>query len=442
MRETACGKRVPRGLYPYTHVKVELLTYVRSSNFLPFALKGRRKRGELLQKRNRKHMVTTKTVVAKASALAIIPSLTLGLFAVPALAFGGPSGVTTLVDVANVNTAVVVNAVKVKADTGSNVADGGNGAQGGKSGTSGSNAGDGGDGGEGGNGGDADANGGNTYAAGGNGGFGFDGGKGGDTGNTGKGGNGGNGGEGGDILTGNAAAAAYISNEVNTNKTNVTVEDCGCEQYNEKYEAANSFYEAWEKENKNDDRRKSRGNSRAHKGQGGSEEESYEAGASSWEKYSKTFVPVTTAIRVVNANDAAVANGVEVEAETGDNAADGGNGGKGGASGNSGSNAGDGGNGGQGGNGGDADAENKSTDSKYGKYSFGKKGGSSTGPAAAEGGDAGDGGFGATGGDTGDTGKAGNGGDGARGGVIVTGSADALAAVVNVVNRNVTRITR
>jgi len=139
---------------------------------------------------------------------------------------------------------------------------------------------------------------------------------------TGDGGNGGDGGDGGIIVTGDATAGAVVVNAVNTNRTHIRSGCSGCD--------------------------------------GGD-------------------------ITVRNRNRRTiVTNNVEVEAETGDNDADGDEGGNGGDSG---------------------DATNFC-------------GGNAT------------------------TGDGGDGGDGGWGGEIRTGDADAGAAVINVVNRNVTRISR
>ncbi len=371
--------------------------------------------------------MSTKILADRVVALATIPALALGLFATPAFAFWGPQGVTTNISVNNENNATVTNTVTLNADTGYNTANGGNGAKGGKSGDSGSNAGDGGDAGKGGNGGDAEAEGG--YAEGGDGGYGFDGGAGGNTGDTGNGGNGGNGGEGGDILTGDASVAVAISNEVNTNTTGVVVEDCGCDQYNESYETADEYFTRYERDRDHHDRRHN-----------GDSDASFLETESHWTQYEKEFVPVTTKIDVDNDNDADVENVVDGSVNTGENVADGGDAGKGATSGDSGSDAGDGGEGGNGGNGGDAETyEDDQLHRGWGDYGYHDD---SDDDGTAIAGDGGDGGFGAEGGDTGTSGNGGNGGDGARGGVIVTGYADSAAAIVNVVNKNITRIRR
>lgn len=199
-------------------------------------------------------MSIVKTVAVKGAALAMIPSLALGLFAVPAMAAN--SGVSTDINVANVNAANVSNTVMTVANTGGNRANGGNGGDGGASANVGTVGGDsdkadveadGGDGGDadlvvrsrrgqaidpiGGDGGAAEAHavsgdGGNATAKS-------------------EGGDGGNGGDGGLIQTGNAVVEVGIANEVNTNMTKVTVEDCGCDQYNETYEKADSYYQEW-----------------------------------------------------------------------------------------------------------------------------------------------------------------------------------------------------
>lgn len=106
-------------------------------------------------------------------------------------------------------------------------------------------------------------------------------------------------------------------------------------------------------------------------------------------------------IKVSVSNNATVTNTVKVEAETGDNDANGGDGAKGG-------------------NGGDATAKRDSRGSNhyFAFWSFGKSQDKNT------------------------AGHGGTGGTGGVGGEIYTGNAVSGADVVNVVNRNVTRVTR
>lgn len=367
-------------------------------------------------------MINTHTTVGKVAALAMLPSLTLGIFAVPALAYemGPAAGITTVITTANVNSAVVSNSIKVKADTGDNTSNGGSGAAGGNTGSSGSHAGDGG---LGGNGGSAAAE--EGYAEGGAGGFGA---AGGNTGSTGAAGAGGDGAEGGSIDSGNATAGAVISNTVNFNVTEVELPaDCDCAQYNEYYEAADSYYETHQSEARTSE-------NRGHRRGASSESEAADAsevGETHWEVYSKEFVPVTTVITTINANEALVANEGEVKADTGDNTTDGGDGAEGGTSGDSGSYAGD---GGTGGTGGDATVEDN--DPRVFGHRRGDRDdneGTAIGGAAADG---------ATGGDTGDTGAAGNGGTGGTGGVVVTGHANSALGLENFVNINNLKVTR
>ncbi len=374
-------------------------------------------------------MITANTLVNKTAVVAMLPALAMGLFATPAMAMqDGPiimppfyedEGVTTIVNVTNVNSAAVVNAFDVSANTGDNVANGGDGDDGGNSGDSGEFAGNGGDAGDGGDGGDATSRRGGNYSEGGAGAEGGNGGVGGNTGATGDAGDGGNGGNGGQIVTGDATASVAISNDVNTNDTDISVEyDCAeCAAYDEYYAEADTYYETHHDSQNDVYDEECCG---VHE-DNSSESDSTEGG-SHWEVYTKSFVPVTTVLNVTNLNDATVMNAGSIEAETGDNIANGGDGEDGGNSGDSGDEAGNGGDGADGGNGGDANAAGCS------------------GTAVA--GDGETGGNGARGGNTGATGDAGNGGNGGNGGVIVTGKADVLAAVVNVVNRSVTRIVR
>src|SRR3989344_783439 len=117
----------------------------------------------------------------------LLPLLSVGLYATPALAWHWNNG--NDITVTNNNDAYVKNDVDVSASTGCNDANGGTGSAAG-------------------NGGDVNHS---------------------DDNNTGgNGGNGGNGGEGGVIYTGNAYAGSLINNDVNYNETNVDV-DCDCE---------------------------------------------------------------------------------------------------------------------------------------------------------------------------------------------------------------------
>lgn len=164
------------------------------------------------------------------------------------------------------------------------------------------------------------------------------------TANGGRGGDGGNGAAGGYIGTGNALAVATVNNDVNSNRT--LVEGCGCDDDNKHW--FNKFF-----------------------------------GKKSG-----------TRIDVDSSNKATVNNDVDVEAETGDNDADGGDGG-------------------DAGRGGDA-----RTSSVLSKWYFKMSGGNANGGA---------GGHGAHAGVAGD---------------IITGEATADALVTNTVNRNVTRVVR
>ncbi|MCA9361121.1 hypothetical protein KC845_01035 [Candidatus Kaiserbacteria bacterium] len=202
-----------------------------------------------------------------------------------------------------------------------------------------------------------------------NGGDGDEGGNGGDAkgeGNNtgGAGGNGGDGARGGVIITGTATAYASLYNEINSNQTRVK-DSCGCNDRN--YDVRSLFGR-----------------------RGGDDGDDND-------------------VKVESSNNATVNNNVEVEAETGDNDANGGDGD-------------------EGGNGGDA--ENKgghdrdSKDLRRGGFNFfwwmneDEDDNSNTG------------------------GKGGNGGNGGEGGDIATGNADASTDVKNFVNRNQTRIVR
>jgi hypothetical protein len=408
-------------------------------------------RGNIIHTYLFKRMVHTHTVLGKVTALAMLPSLTLGIFAAPALAFESADGVTTAVTTTNINVGKVTNTIKVKADTGDNTSNGGNGGQGGTSGNSGSGAGQGGAGGAGGEGGDAEAE--DGYAEGGRGGAGSTGGTGGSTGDTGVAGHGGNGGASGRIDTGNATAGATIYNAVNVNTTEIELpEDCGCEQYNEYYEAADSYYEQYRHEmHEATSEEEGRDNRDRHHGDRESSETEFseadasEMGEAHWEVYSKEFVPVTTLITTTNMNVGEAETDGTVEAETGDNDSTGGTAGQGGNSGSTGSGAGQGGAGGEGGEGGSAlvGDDNEMDLRVYGhdRRDHGDRDdeGTAVGGAGAEGS------AGGNGGDTGTTGNAGNGGNGAESGVVWTGQANAkleLDNYVNVDNLKITRVVR
>lgn len=365
--------------------------------------------------------------------MAIIPSLTLGLFAVPALA--GNTGVDTDINVTNVNAAHVSNTVMTVANTGGNRANGGNGGNGGASANIGTVGGDSDEAeadADGGNGGDADLvvnsrRGQASDPVGGDGGAAEAGAESGDGGNAtakSEGGNGGNGGNGGRIETGNAVVEVGIANEVNTNNTKVVVEDCGCDQYNETYEKADSYYEEWSKETEND--RKDRGH---HYNKGGDKEtdEYYEESDKHWEKYTKEYVPVSTEVNVAHMNLASVDNVVLTGVNTGLNVADGGNGGDGGASANLLTKA------------GDADKADADAEGGNGGDAFSN---ANAYTAGGNGGYAGAVAFSGNGGDATAESDGGDGGNGGNGGVIVTGYASTLTPIVNVVNKNVTRIRR
>jgi hypothetical protein len=106
-------------------------------------------------------------------------------------------------------------------------------------------------------------------------------------------------------------------------------------------------------------------------------------------------------IKVDLSNSASVHNTVKVEAETGDNEADGGDGD-------------------EGGNGGDAEGDEDRNRNNNHYFSW----------------------WSPQGGNENNGGAGGNGGAGAEGGQIVTGTATSFAEIVNVVNRNVTRVSR
>jgi hypothetical protein len=168
----------------------------------------------------------------------------------------------------------------------------------------------------------------------------------------GNGGNGGSGALGGYIVSGDAAAYSSIVNEVNVVKTKIT-DSCGCDE-----EDTPNMFSFFNRHGSDD----------------GDDND----------------------IRVRVNNSASVSNTVEVEAETGDNKADGGDGD-------------------EGGNGGDA--ENRGHHRTNSFFSFWSH-------------------------DSNQGGAGGTGGSGGIGGEIYSGNATSGSEVVNVVNRIVTRITR
>ena len=364
-------------------------------------------------------MTAANTLLAKSVAVVATVALALGLFAVPALALVNHGDVI----VTNTNVASVTNNVDAKANTGKNDANGDNAGSGGSGGDGGDDAGDGGEGGkgesdaDGGNGGDAEGYGDNLGGYGGNGGNGGNGGdgsNGGNTGNGGSGGAGGNGGMGGIITTGDAAAAVAVANDVNYNETDITTDNCDCEVP----------FDIWEKETW----RSYGGERRWH------DRSSYE--------FHKEHVDVDYGdTGVHNTNVADVNNDVDAKANTGKNDADGGEGDNGGSGGDAGDGAGNGGDGG--------DGENKSDGGNGGAgggdYEWNEECGCynlNVGGDGGAGGNGGNGGDSGKGGNTGDGDNGGRGGEGGRGGDVWTGRSDSAAAVVNVVNRNLTRVSR
>jgi hypothetical protein len=344
----------------------------------------------------------TNTLTSKVATLAMLPALTLGLFATPALAMGAD---VTLINV-----------------------------DGGAGGDNDSSAGDGARGGDGGNARvDNDSRGDNTALAG----DGSRGGNGGDTGDTGNGGNAGSGARGGDITTGDAIATAIISNDTNTTDTRITVEDCNdCDRYNEFYLEADRYYQEWSQDWRHEESCSVR--PMRHTEREGTSE-SYMEEDEHLMMYSKTAVPEMTIVNVQNDNEALVLNLGRVEANSGENAALGGEGGTGGAGGDNDSTAGDGARGGDGGRAVVEDGGMKDIFVPVQSWHYPRHHHHYGSDDVAEGGD------GARGGDGGNTGSAGTGGaggNGAEGGSIDTGEADALAQVVNVTNRSVTRVTR
>jgi hypothetical protein len=190
----------------------------------------------------------------------------------------------------------------------------------------------------------------------------------------GDGGNGGDGGLGGIIITGDALAMASITTKANYNRTLVDL--CACEEDNNDSPCGCHTFGR----------------------QGGCNNDSDEEEGDEGD------------VKVENKNVAEVNNGLEVEAETGDNDADGGDGE-------------------EGGEGGDAEENTNGGDGTDGVVCQGPHCGHNNNqstPANQTN----------TGGDGGD------GGDGAEGGQILSGFATSLAEILTVLNVNITRILR
>lgn len=388
-------------------------------------------------------MVTRKQFARSLVALSVLPALSVGVFAAPTLAYV-PSGDVTTVVVSNSNSAAVLNVVSSSANTGYNVANGGKGGKGGSSSnydTTGGNGGSADADADTGNGGDAEGSQGiviggdsgsaDALALGGNGG---------DADASSNGGNGGAGGDGGMIATGDASSVVAIQNDVNSNDVDVEVEDCGCDKFNETAESADEF--AAHESSFELDKESEESGYGWHRG--GDEEslhiekEHASVAESHWAKYTKTYVPVVTTVVVDNENNGQVANVVGSEANTGDNVADGNDGGKGGSSDNMETAA---------GNGGEADADADTgnggdAESVSFGYSHFHHGSSNDDPIGGTSGDAVSTAVAGNGADATADSTGGNGGAGGNGGVIVTGYAESLNAIITVANRNVVRIKR
>ncbi|MBP9750073.1 MAG: hypothetical protein KBD21_05085 [Candidatus Pacebacteria bacterium] len=241
-------------------------------------------------------MVTANTVLGKAAALAMLPALTLGLFAAPASA---QVGVNTFVGVSNFSSANTTNMVGSVANSGGNMVVSTTASVGGNSGSSAAVAGpttaladsdaDV----------DVDADGeegeveaeGEAYADG-------------DAHATGSATSGtGNGGAGGTatnvttLMTGNATSEVVIEGAQNSTEIDIAVaDDCDCDRYNEYYESASQYYAS----NYLDEESEYEAEDRGEVEEEWSKEEGSTEKGSDWESYSKEYVPVSTMILVGN----------------------------------------------------------------------------------------------------------------------------------------------
>lgn len=263
-------------------------------------------------------MVTANTVVGKAAALAMLPALTLGLFAAPANA---QEAVNTFVGVNNFSVAATTNMVGSLANTGGNVVMSSSASVGGNSGSSAAIAGpttalaesdadvnveaEGEDGedseveaeGEAWADGDATATGSATSAT----------------------GNGGNGGTATNIttlMTGDATSEVAIDGGVNSTEIDITVEDDCCDRYNEYYESASMYYDSYYLDEESE--YEAEGDGEVEE-EWSKEEGSTEKGGE-WESYSKEYVPANTTILVGNVDMSETVNLVMSGADTGNNA--------------------------------------------------------------------------------------------------------------------------
>ncbi len=263
-------------------------------------------------------MVTANTVLGKAAALAMLPALTLGLFASPANA---QEAVNTFVGVNNFSTAATTNMVGSVANSGGNVVMSTSASVGGNSGSSAAIAGpttalaesdadveveaEGEEGddseveaeGEAYADGDATATGSATSA-------------------TGNGGNGGTATNVTTLMTGDATSEVSIDGGENSTEIDVTVEDDCCDRYNEYYDSASMYYDRYHLDEESEYEEEADGEVEE---EWSKEESSTEMGGE-WESYSKEYVPANTTILVGNVEMSRTANFVMSGADSGSNA--------------------------------------------------------------------------------------------------------------------------
>jgi hypothetical protein len=265
-------------------------------------------------------MVTANTTLGKVVAIAMLPALTLGLFAAPADASYYSKGAGTSVSVNNMSAAFTLNQVASGANTGGNVVVSSSASVGGDSGnsaavsgpvTASSNV----DGdvkveGEGEDYADVEVEGevdlDNVTTAHGS--------------ATSASGNGGSAGKAvtvNTLSTGDAVSEVVIAGAQNHTEINIAVEDdCECDRYNEYYESASKYYESNYKNEESE---------YEEDGKDGDIEEEYELEEGStvkegdWEVYTKTYVPVKTTIVVNNVEVSETVNVAFSGADSGNN---------------------------------------------------------------------------------------------------------------------------
>jgi hypothetical protein len=266
------------------------------------------------------HMVKANTTLGKVAAIAMLPALTFGMFAMPADASYHNKGATTFVGVSNTSVAYTTNMVASGANTGGNIIMGTSASVGGDSGSSAAvsgpvNASSNVDGdvkvkGEGEDKSEVEVEGevdidnettahGSALSA------------------SGNGGSAGKAVTVNTLTTGDAVSEVVIAGAQNRTEIDIAVEDdCACDRYNEYYENASKYYESKYKNEESEYEKD---------GKYGDIEEEYKlkegstVKESDWEVYTKTYVPVKTTIMVENTEVSETVNVVFSGADSGSN---------------------------------------------------------------------------------------------------------------------------